>query len=408
MPSGGAESICAELLAFCREGAKLEVTLECEPGTITKPRLQSVLGHGVSRISVGAQTFDQDALGRIGRRHKVSDSVRLITDCREVGFENVHVDLMYGLPGQSVAAWERTVRVACDLPVSHVSVYKFYVYENGFVHRAKISPRPDAESATETEAAKRMYALAQVVLETAGFKQYTLTEFARPGRESDYVRSCFDGSDVLPIGPSAFGRCGQELWDVSPYVHLHGTPDGHEDDRAIHLSCEEAFKRDVILGCWLLQVNLCELAERYQFTAGAPVIRLLVELDRLDLLDFDEASGIVSVGEHQRFGIGTAMNALANLDAGEWAVSGRRQERPALDKLPAVLAVLRLARRDREVFSALRTDPVSTLHKLGYQSDMPALIDLCAIIANPSTAALTAERDEVGRQWRKVEREHGL
>jgi oxygen-independent coproporphyrinogen III oxidase len=414
MPEEGLGSILMALLKLATACDIPEVTVECEPGTINVRKLHVFRGYGVNRISVGAQTLNNDLLRRIGRKHTTEDSLRLIDACHEAGIHNVHIDLMYGLPDQSQADWERTVAEVVRLPVTHISTYKLFVFLYGALHRISASPRAENETAVQSEALRAMCDASTNILETAGFRQYSLTEFARPDWESEYIRSCFDGSDILPIGPGAFGRCGDELWENTPYVQKYGDVSGNDNARAFRMSQLEVFKRDVVLGLWLLNVDLERCARRCRITVGHQLRDLLNELSAENLLTFDGERIIVE--PQHRFSIGAAMQRLAQLETEHWgqtasaknaSVSSQIADCPTRVEIkPQVNSILRTARRDARLFAQLRTEPMGTLRALGVDLTSPEIDMLISAIQGTSNDISNDSSNQLRQTWLAIEAEH--
>ena len=392
-----------------------EVTLECEPGTISRSHLAQVKDLGINRIGVCAQSFDDKQLKQIGRKHSVKDVFQLIEDCIAVGLDNVHVDLMFNLPGQSVDLWEKTLRLLCHLPVHHVSTYKLYVYKHSLYDRLGIAPRPEHESDEETAIAQKMYEMIPDVFEDSGLIQYSLTEHAAPGSECSYVRGCFDGTDVLPIGPSAFGRCGYELLDNSPYANLYGRKDfGGDFDRALALSLTEAFKRDVILGLWLLSVDIEALAERHSVEVGTRLRSLLNSLEAKDALK--QHDGCVLLDPRHRFFCGFAMQELAALPSVYWASPRKRDlasinqwgsaTAPVNHRYPKLDAVISMMRRDPHFFAAFTQNPVETVEEaVGVEFDRGIGL-LLEVVGSVKNVDQDGELNEVRVLWANIVQEY--
>jgi len=127
-----------------------EVTLECEPGTISRDQLAAAKEAGVNRIGVCAQSFDDDQLKRIGRKHKSGDAYKLIDDCVALGFKNIPVDLMYALPGMDLELWQSTLETVAALPIHHISAYKLYIFKHSLYQRSGLVPRMEMQTDDET------------------------------------------------------------------------------------------------------------------------------------------------------------------------------------------------------------------------------------------------------------------
>ena len=276
---------------------------------------------GVNRVSICAQSFNDDELVRLTRKHTSADSLRLLDAAIAAGIENRHVDLMYGLRGQSLDDWRRTVEFTrVPAPDSrHVSAYKLLRLQVGVLDRTSAVPRPESEADDTTERLRAMHDLAVSVFAQAGFRQYTLTEFAKPGYESIYLTDTFGGVDILPFGPSSFGRCRHEVRHDPGLMMMYEDAQAWVGNRRTYaLTPAEAFERDVILGLWLLRVDVGELASRAGVVPSAALDAALEDAAEHGWLD--QSAGVdVTLSPDQRFGVGEAMASLARLDAAEWA-----------------------------------------------------------------------------------------
>lgn len=297
-----------------------EVTLECEPGTINLEMLRLCRDYGVNRISIGAQSTSKRDLKALGRKHSVEHIFELAENALRAGFSNIHVDLIYGIQGQSLEEWIRSLTEIAALPIKHISAYKLYVFQGGALDRA--FPQLLYPTSKQLADLRLMHDLAQQVLSEQGFSQYSLTEYARKGFQSQYIRNFFDSDGILGIGPGAFSKNNRALWEIQGFVRHYCNND---IKTAAHLTSSylisdlEAFKRDVILGLWLLSVNLPEIARLKQITISDDLWTEFSNLIGDGLLDRD--GGTILVGPHQRFEIGKAMSRLANLEVSKWGES---------------------------------------------------------------------------------------
>lgn len=177
-----------------------EVTLEANPGTVTRERLAGYRAAGVNRLSLGAQSFDATQLRTLGRDHAAGDTRAAVEAARAAGIENLSLDLIFAVPGQTLAAWEDDLADAVALAPEHVSAYAL-TYEPGtpfHAWRATGRLRPVDE---DTEAAMAEATLTR--LEAAGYARYEISSFARPGFASRHNASYWDGSDYLGLGAGA-------------------------------------------------------------------------------------------------------------------------------------------------------------------------------------------------------------
>jgi oxygen-independent coproporphyrinogen-3 oxidase len=181
-----------------------EVTLEANPGTVTAERLAGYRAAGVTRLSLGAQSFQPELLRTLGRDHASDQTRAALESARAAGFGNVSLDLIFGVPGQSLPAWEDDLSRALSLAPEHVSAYALTWEEGTPFHawraRGRLVPvDDDLESAMIDVAAERLGA--------AGFRRYEISSWAHAGFESRHNTRYWDGTDYLGIGPGAHSFC---------------------------------------------------------------------------------------------------------------------------------------------------------------------------------------------------------
>lgn len=177
----------------------VECSMEANPESLTANMVRDVWALGVNRLSIGVQSFDDEVLRTLGRAHNANDA-RAAVACAHERFENVSVDLMCGIPGQSLASFEQSVQQAVDLGVTHVSVYPLTIEEHTPFYRMTLSgqfaePDDDVE-AQHMEAAERL-------LTAAGFERYEVASYARPGFRCRHNCAYWTGVPYLGLGTSA-------------------------------------------------------------------------------------------------------------------------------------------------------------------------------------------------------------
>ncbi len=186
----------------------MEWTIEANPGSVS-PRKAALLQQlGVTRLSLGVQSWDDDLLGLLGREHNSAQAEESFHILRQAGLTNVNIDLMFGLPGQSLAQWETTLERTIGLRPEHVSAYCLTYEEDTefFLRHARGEfQQDDASDARFFESAMR-------ILESGGYRQYEISNYALPGYESTHNRGYWSGDDYLGIGPSAFSTVGETRW----------------------------------------------------------------------------------------------------------------------------------------------------------------------------------------------------
>ena len=209
-PSTLAPSHVALLLeavrARFRVSNEAEVTMEVDPATADRPSLDEFRQLGVNRISVGAQSFDDEELRRLRRAHTAADTVRTIEQLRAAGFSNLNLDLIAGLPRQTLAGWRRNLELALSLRPEHMSLYLLEVHPGTPLAREierGISPPPDEDLAA------RMYEAMIERLEEAGYEHYEISNFCLPGRVARHNMKYWTGAPVYGFGCSAHSFDGR-------------------------------------------------------------------------------------------------------------------------------------------------------------------------------------------------------
>jgi oxygen-independent coproporphyrinogen-3 oxidase len=167
---------------------------------------------GVSRLSLGVQSWDDELLKLLGREHNAAQAEASFRILRDAGFANVSIDLMFGLPGQTLAQWEADLETTIALQPDHISTYCLTYEEDTdfFLRHARGEFREDPESDA------RFLETAMRTLERAGYEHYEISNYARPGFASAHNRGYWAGHDYLGIGPSGFSTVGTQRWQNVP------------------------------------------------------------------------------------------------------------------------------------------------------------------------------------------------
>ncbi len=189
-----------------------EWTVEANPGSVSARKAGALRELGVTRISLGVQSWDDGLLKLLGREHHAAQAEASFAAIRATGFESVSIDLMFGLPGQTLAQWEASLRQTIALQPDHISAYCLTYEEDTdfFLRHARGEFRTDAN----IDAA--FFETAMQMLEDAGYRHYETSNYARPGHESAHNRAYWAGADYLGIGPSAFSTVGLRRWQNVP------------------------------------------------------------------------------------------------------------------------------------------------------------------------------------------------
>ncbi|HMJ06811.1 MAG TPA: radical SAM family heme chaperone HemW [Chthoniobacterales bacterium] len=185
-----------------------EWTIEANPGSVSARKAALLQDMGVTRVSLGVQSWDDQLLTVLGREHNAAQAEESFRILRGAGLGSVNIDLMFGLPGQTLACWESTLARTVALQPDHVSAYCLTYEEDTefFLRHARGEYRSDVE----TDA--RFFETTMQMLEAGGFRQYEISNYARAGHESAHNRGYWAGDDYLGLGPSAFSTVGAQRW----------------------------------------------------------------------------------------------------------------------------------------------------------------------------------------------------
>jgi len=186
----------------------VEWTLEANPGSVSSRKAKLLREMGVTRLSLGVQSWDDELLKLLGREHNAQQAEQSFRILRDAGFTNINIDLMFGLPGQTVDQWQATLEKTIALEPEHISTYCL-TYEQDtefFLRHARGEFRQDADADAE------FFEITMATLEDAGYEHYEISNYARPGFESVHNRAYWLGEDYLGIGPSAVSTIGMQRW----------------------------------------------------------------------------------------------------------------------------------------------------------------------------------------------------
>jgi len=188
--------------------ALAEWTVEANPGSVSARKAALLCKLEVNRISLGVQSWDNTLLKTLGREHNAEQAEQSFHILREAGCSNINVDLMFGLPGQTVQQWQKTLEKTVSLRPDHISAYcltyeedtEFFLRQS----RGELKANPDTDA--------DFFEVGMSILEEAGYEHYEISNYARPGFSSIHNRAYWSGEDYLGVGPSAFSTVGMRRW----------------------------------------------------------------------------------------------------------------------------------------------------------------------------------------------------
>ncbi|WP_221372173.1 radical SAM family heme chaperone HemW [Clostridium perfringens] len=225
---GGTPSVLEvnELECLLKEVAKLnmakdiEYSMECNPGNLTEEKLEVMKKYGVNRISMGLQAKQDNLLKGLGRIHNYKTFKENFLLAKKVGFNNINVDLMFGLPNQSLNEWEETLREIISLEPAHISAYSLIIEEGTAFYN--LYENDKLKLPTEEEE-RKMYHLAKKILEENGFNQYEISNYAKEGKECRHNLAYWNMDNWIGVGSAAAsyinGKRIKNISSVEEYIN---------------------------------------------------------------------------------------------------------------------------------------------------------------------------------------------
>ncbi len=185
-----------------------EWTLEMNPATVSLEKARALRSLGVNRISMGVQSWDPQLLAVLGRVHNAEQARRSYEILREAGFDNVNLDLIFGIPTQTFAMWQSSLETTLALRPEHISAYNLTYEEDTEFFRRFMA----GELMQDINADAELFEFTADALAGGGYPAYEISNFARPGRECAHNLAYWTGADYLGLGPSAFSTVGERRW----------------------------------------------------------------------------------------------------------------------------------------------------------------------------------------------------
>lgn len=243
-----------------------EISLEMNPATRREGFLRGILAAGVNRISLGIQSFSPEELRVLGRVHGYYEIMQSIEALHKEGCQNFNLDLIYGIPGQSLESWQRSLELAVSCGPQHISAYLLQLDESTAMARAIENAQIELPG---EESENAMYHLALDYLPEKGFKHYEISNFCQDGFECRHNLNYWCGRDYIGIGAGAVSCIDRQRYRNRPFLegYLMSMEAGREAPVEIleQMSAEEKMREEIILALRLCDgIDLAQFAARYQ------------------------------------------------------------------------------------------------------------------------------------------------
>lgn len=259
----------------------IEITIEINPGTITKSKLQDYKEAGINRISIGLQSTDDKLLKQIGRIHSYQEFLDTYKLIRELGFENINVDLMIGLPNQTIDNLKDSINKIIELNPNHISVYSLIVEENTPISKLIDEGKlrlPDEEQE------RRMYWYVKNLLELNGYNHYEISNFAKRGKESKHNMNCWNQEQYIGIGSAAHSYLNNirysNVANLEKYIENIGE-NNIEKNRIIEEKQTEKNKRDEFMMLGFRKIEGIDISKFKERFIENPIFLYKKELSKL-------------------------------------------------------------------------------------------------------------------------------
>ncbi len=200
LPEGDLAVLMQAIVSSFEVIVNADITVETNPDDLSLRKLDSILATGINRLSIGVQSLDDGLLEMLGRRHTVQDAIESYNNAVSAGFDNISVDLMYGLPDQTLDQWQNTLAAVVGLHPDHVSMYCLTL-EGGTPMDQAI--RSGVMSDPDTDLAADMYLAAEDIMARTGYRHYEISNWAMPNRESRHNLTYWRNGSFLGVGPGA-------------------------------------------------------------------------------------------------------------------------------------------------------------------------------------------------------------
>lgn len=211
LEAGQTESIFRAVYDTFRIDTDAEITIEMNPGTVTEDKLYVYQRLGINRLSIGLQSADREELKKLGRIHTYEEFLSTYRTARQAGFRNINIDLMSGIPGQTLKSYERSLNLIAALEPEHISAYSLIIEEETPFYE-RYGGGNHAEELPDEDTEREMYVRTKKILETYGYQRYEISNYAKQGFACRHNLGYWNRAEYLGIGSGASSFMNHQRW----------------------------------------------------------------------------------------------------------------------------------------------------------------------------------------------------
>lgn len=299
LPAADLEGIIADIRTAFTISTDAEITIEANPADITENLLAALHRAGINRLNIGIQSFDDDSLARLGRRHTALQAIGAIQRARDSGFLNIGLDLIYGLPSfpaegeispeaeRRLSTWLATLDTAIGMNPDHLSCYQLTLEENTpLAERCRFGELILPGESRQAD----FFLRTSQILEENGYLHYEISNFARPGRESKHNRKYWSHAPYLGLGPAAHSFSGRERrWNRSSVeAYIGDLESGREPVEAREILSDDQFRLEALFLGFRTHQGIC--LETFRIRCGRDLLA-----DKRDMIGRLSGEGLVEI-----------------------------------------------------------------------------------------------------------------
>jgi oxygen-independent coproporphyrinogen III oxidase len=288
LSAGNISEILKEVYAQYTVNDNAEITFECNPDDLSKEYLKGLKECGVNRLSIGIQSLNDESLTWMNRSHNVTQALQAIDSAAALGFRDMSIDLIYGIPMLTEDEWRQTLKRALAMPINHLSAYSLTLEENTPYN--KLVQQKKYKKPNDDDASRHFEILLEEI-KLAGWEHYEVSNFCKAGNYSKHNTAYWQNVKYLGIGPSAHSFDGKSRhWNVrSNKEYIQKIQAGESVSESEELSTKDIVNETLLTGLrtkW--GVNLAEVKEQYEYDIAATNQTQIMEWQQKDWLEMKD------------------------------------------------------------------------------------------------------------------------